>query len=195
MPLTVSKAPGLPELLVAEPKIYRDKRGYFYEVYSEKEIGAEIGQKFVQDNLSYSEKGTLRGMHYQMNPHAQGKLVQVLKGSVYDVCIDVRKGSPSFGKSFGCILSDENHKMLYVPPGFAHGFLALSGPVLFLYKCTEFYAPNAERSLLWNDPALGIRWPEEPNLDLMSDKDKKAPLLADAEINFVFASSEVSAGS
>lgn len=194
MPMSISKAQGLSEILVIEPRVFSDKRGYFYELFNEKELNAEIGKKFVQDNVSYSEKGALRGMHYQLNPKSQGKLVQVLRGSVYDACIDIRKGSPTFGKSFGCVLSDENHKMLYVPPGFAHGFVVLEGPAVFVYKCTEFYAPELERSILWRDPALGIRWPEVPNADLMSDKDKKAPLLVDAENNFVFESSAVPAG-
>lgn len=169
---------NLPEVLIIEPKVFGDHRGFFVETYQNqryKEMGIDID--FVQDNLSYSKKGTLRGLHLQ-NPHPQGKLVQVLQGEVFDVAVDVRVGSPTFGQWYGVTLSSENKKQFWVPAGFAHGFCVTSDTALFTYKCTDYYAPRNELSILWNDPDVGIDWPLdcEPTL---SDKDQKAKRLQD----------------
>ncbi|MBI9085431.1 MAG: dTDP-4-dehydrorhamnose 3,5-epimerase [Desulfobacterales bacterium] len=146
-------------LILLEPKIFTDSRGCFFETYHRPKYG-EIGvdKNFVQDNLSRSVRGTLRGMHFQIQ-HPQGKLVQVLQGDVFDVAVDLRSGSPTFGQWEGFYLNDTNHRQLYIPEGFAHGFVALSESVLFHYKCTEIYRPEDEGGLLWNDPAVGINWP------------------------------------
>jgi dTDP-4-dehydrorhamnose 3,5-epimerase len=166
-------------LLIIEPKIFGDERGFFLETWSRKryqEIGIDVD--FVQDNLSFSRHGVLRGLHFQ-NPQAQGKLVYVLQGEVFDVAVDIRKGSPTFGRWHGLVLSSENKRQFWVPPGFAHGFCVTSESALFTYKCTELYAPAHERSILWNDPTLAIDWPvTEPQV---SDKDRLAPLLADLD--------------
>lgn len=169
---------GVEGLLVIEPTVFGDNRGYFMETYSEREF-AELGltMKFVQDNQSKSKKGVLRGLHFQIN-HPQGKLVRVISGEVYDVAVDLRKGSETFGKWFGIRLSAENKKMFYIPENFAHGFLVLSEEAEFCYKCTDFYAPGDEGGILYNDPDIGIDWPLE-GIDevILSDKDKVHPLL------------------
>jgi dTDP-4-dehydrorhamnose 3,5-epimerase len=170
----------LPGVVLIEPKVFGDARGFFFESYNARRY-AELGipGQFVQDNVSRSVKGTLRGLHFQ-EPHAQGKLVQVLRGAVFDVAVDVRRGSPSFGRWVGFELSEENHRQLWVPPGFAHGFCVVSELADFSYKCTEFYAPVAERGVRWDDPEIGIRWPvKDP---LLSPKDAAAPFLKDAEV-------------
>lgn len=157
-------------LLILEPAVFGDERGYFMETYSEKafaEIGLEM--RFVQDNLSYSRKGILRGLHFQAPPLAQGKLVSVVKGHVLDVAVDIRKGSPTYGKHEMVHLSDENHKLFYIPPGFAHGFMVISEECYFSYKCTAAYDRNAEGGLLWNDPELGIDW--QVSTPVISGKD------------------------
>lgn len=148
-------------LLLIEPSVFGDARGFFLETWNQRRY-AEIGlpEGFVQDNLSFSRRGTLRGLHYQ-NPCPQGKLVSVIQGEVYDVVVDLRRSSPTFGKWYAVRLSSENKLQLYVPPGFAHGFAVLSETTLFHYKCTDFYAPQHELTLLWNDPALAIPWPVE----------------------------------
>lgn len=163
------------EVFIIEPKVFGDARGFFYESFQAERYAAHgIGPTFVQDNLSRSAKGILRGLHFQ-NPRPQGKLVQVTRGAVYDVAVDIRRGSASFGQWVGVELSEENHRQLWIPPGFAHGFVALSETCDFSYKCTEYYDPKAEHSIVWNDPAMGIVWPvETPQL---SDKDAKAPTL------------------
>lgn len=165
-------------VLLIEPKVFGDHRGYFQESWNRR-IFAQAGLEldFVQDNLSFSRRGILRGLHFQ-NPNGQGKLVYVLQGEVYDVAADIRRGSPTFGRSFGTRLSADNHLQMYVPPGFAHGFCVLSETALFAYKCTAFYDPAAEHSLLFNDPDLGIAWPldQEPTL---SAKDQTARRLKD----------------
>ncbi len=168
---------GIKGVLIFEPKRFGDDRGFFMETWSrDRYREAGLDAAFVQDNVSSSSRGVLRGLHYQ-NPQPQGKLVQVLKGEVLDVAVDIRVGSPSFGKVETCLLSDENHRQFYVPAGFAHGFCVLSKTALFLYKCTEFYNAEAEGGLLWNDPDLGISWPiVEPKL---SKKDSNAPPLKD----------------
>lgn len=171
----------LPGVLIMEPKVFGDARGYFQETWNQagyEEAG--ITEPFVQDNLSFSTQGVLRGLHYQ-NPYEQGKLVSVVKGEVFDVAVDIRVGSPHFGQWVGVCLSDENHRQLWIPPGFAHGFCVVSDAVYFAYKCTALYAPQAEGGVLWNDPAIGIEW---PIADVkLSEKDKKYPCLIDVPDN------------
>ncbi len=161
---------ALPEVLLIKPKVFGDARGYFIETYNaERYQQAGITLPFVQDNLSKSRRGILRGLHLQ-NPHAQGKLVSVVEGEVFDVAVDVRVGSPTFGKWVGAVLSADNHHQLWVPPGFAHGFCVTSESALFSYKCTDLYHPEAEVGVAWDDPAIGIPWPvKAPEL---SGKDK-----------------------
>jgi dTDP-4-dehydrorhamnose 3,5-epimerase len=170
----------LPEVLLVEPVVHGDSRGFFYELFqSGRYAAAGIAPAFVQDNLSRSVKGTLRGLHFQ-EPRAQGKLVQVLRGAVFDVAVDVRRGSPRFGRWVGIELSEAGARQLWIPPGFAHGFCVLSESADFFYKCTETYSPETERTVLWNDPAIGIRWPVgEP---ILSGKDRIASTLADAPV-------------
>jgi dTDP-4-dehydrorhamnose 3,5-epimerase len=170
-------ATAIPGVVVLEPKVFGDDRGYFLETWSrQKYEAAGIPAIFVQDNVSFSRKGVLRGLHYQ-NPQAQGKLVHVLAGEVFDVAVDIRAGSPTFGKSVGEILSEKNHRQMYIPPGLAHGFCVLSDTVLFAYKCTDTYNAAAEGGIFWNDPDLGIVWPiREP---ILSPKDEKYPPLRD----------------
>jgi dTDP-4-dehydrorhamnose 3,5-epimerase len=165
-------------VLVIEPKVFGDKRGYFLESFSSEKY-AELGIKgpFVQDNLSFSSRGVLRGLHFQ-NPNAQGKLVSAPIGEVFDVAVDVRKGSPTFGRWFGIHLNAETGRQLWIPPGLAHGFVVLSETALFSYKCTDYYAPQAEHGILWNDPDIGIKWPITENLQL-SPKDLSAKRLRD----------------
>ncbi len=162
-------------MIIFEPRVFADSRGQFIETWSrQRYIDAGIDAEFVQDNVSYSAKGTLRGLHYQ-HPNGQGKLVQAVAGEVFDVTVDIRLGSPTFGKSVSAILSKENHKQMYVPPGFAHGFCVLSDIAVFSYKCTDYYDQASEGGVLWNDPDLAIDWPvSDP---MLSDKDAKyAPL-------------------
>ena len=164
-------------VLLIKPDVFGDSRGYFQESWNERRY-AELGfeHQFVQDNLSLSRKGILRGLHLQ-NPNPQGKLVYVLRGEVFDVAVDVRVGSPSFGQWFGAVLSEDNHYQLYVPEGFAHGFCVTSDEALFAYKCTDFYSPTHELSIAWDDPQIGIEWPvESPQL---SAKDKEGLRLRD----------------
>jgi dTDP-4-dehydrorhamnose 3,5-epimerase len=171
-----ARATKLPGLLLLEPKVYSDPRGYFFESWSERRyIEHGVPASFVQDNVSRSTRGTLRGLHLQAPPMEQGKLVSVLDGEVFDVVVDVRSGSPTFGQWLGETLSASNARQLYVPPGFAHGFCVLSESALFAYKCTQYYSPQAELALRWNDPEIGIVWPlAEP---LLSAKDAAAPSL------------------
>jgi dTDP-4-dehydrorhamnose 3,5-epimerase len=174
--VNVTKTP-LEGVLVLEPKVWRDDRGHFLESFHidrYRDVG--LTQPFVQDNWSRSKRGTLRGLHFQ-NPRAQGKLVMVTRGSVFDVAVDIRRGSKTFGKWFGLELSEENCKQLWIPPGFAHGFLVTSEVADFLYKCTDLYVAEADAGILWNDPDIGIEWPtQEP---LLSKKDATAPRLKD----------------
>lgn len=174
---------ALSEVLVMEPKVFGDERGFFMESYSRRTFNAAIGYEvdFVQDNHSRSELGVLRGLHYQLPPYAQGKLVRVTAGSVFDVAVDLRHDSPRFGKWVGVELSAENRRQLWVPPGFAHGFLVLSEYADFLYKTTAYYSPACERAVRWNDPAIGIEWPSSGTTPKLSAKDSVAPLLAAAE--------------
>jgi len=153
----------IPDVLIIEPKVFGDDRGFFYESFNQKAFNEAVGQEisFVQDNHSKSAKNVLRGLHYQLPPKAQGKLVRVVQGEVFDVAVDIRKGSKTYGQWVGEVLSAENKRQLWIPTGFAHGFLTLSETAEFLYKTTDYYAPEYERSLLWCDPALGILWPVE----------------------------------
>ena len=171
----------LPGVLVIEPKVWGDARGFFYESWNQRDFDRAVGRevRFVQDNHSASAKGVLRGLHYQLQ-QSQGKLVRVVAGEVYDVVVDLRRSSPTFGRSFGEVLSADNHRMLWVPEGFAHGFLVTSERAEFLYKTTDYYAPEHERTLLWNDPALGIAWPLDGAPQLKA-KDAAGRLLADAD--------------
>ncbi len=170
----------LPGVLLVEPRVFTDARGHFLETFQAARYAeAGIHGTFVQDSLSRSIRGTLRGLHFQ-EPHGQGKLVQVLRGRVWDVAVDVRRGSPTLGRSVGVELSDENRRQLWIPPGFAHGFYVLSDVADFFYKCTNAYVPEAERTIRWNDPRLAIRWPVET--PLLSERDRDAPLLSDAPV-------------
>jgi dTDP-4-dehydrorhamnose 3,5-epimerase len=171
----------IPGVLIIEPKVFGDERGFFLETFNAKRYAdAGIPGPFVQDNYSRSVKGTLRGLHFQ-EPQPQGKLVQVIAGAVYDVAVDIRKGSPTFGKFVGVELSAENKRQFWVPPGFAHGFYVLSESADFQYKCTALYAPEHERSLIWNDPDLAIPWPVS-GAPKLSAKDAAAPRLKDAPV-------------
>ena len=161
-------------LFVIEPTVFGDNRGYFMETYNYNDFKeAGLDMQFVQDNQSKSSKGVLRGLHFQLN-NAQGKLVRVIKGEVFDVAVDIRKDSKTFGKWFGVILSAENKRQFYIPEGFAHGFLVLSDEAEFVYKCTNFYDPKSESGIMWNDKDISIEWPIEDGMKLLlSDKDKK----------------------
>jgi dTDP-4-dehydrorhamnose 3,5-epimerase len=169
-------------LLILEPQVFGDERGFFLESFNQKAFDAEVGSEvqFVQDTHSRSSRGVLRGLHYQLPPHAQGKLVRVTQGSVFDVAVDLRRSSPSFGRWVGVELSGRNHRQLWLPPGLAHGFLVISDDTDFLYKTTNYYAPEAERCVRWDDSAIGIDWPALGCAPLLSTKDTAAPALADA---------------
>jgi len=174
-------ATALPEVKIIEPKVFGDARGFFYESFNAREFAEQVegGVEFVQDNHSRSAKGVLRGLHYQIQ-HPQGKLVRVVEGEVFDVAVDVRKSSPNFGKWVGVNLSEANHRQLWVPPGFAHGFVVLSETAQFLYKTTDYWYQAHERSIVWNDPEIGIEWPIdfEP---LLAGKDAVGRRLAEAD--------------
>ncbi len=161
-------------LYVIEPKVFGDERGYFVETYNKQEFASNgLDMEFVQDNQSKSKKGVLRGLHFQKQ-HPQGKLVRVLSGEVFDVAVDIRKGSDTYGKWFGVVLSEENMKQFYVPEGFAHGYYVLSDNAVFSYKCTDFYHPEDEGGILWNDPEIGIQWPVEDGVEVvLSEKDQR----------------------
>ncbi|MGQ9686854.1 MAG: dTDP-4-dehydrorhamnose 3,5-epimerase [Thiobacillaceae bacterium] len=172
---------GLSGVLILKPKVFGDERGFFMESYNRR-VFAELGlpTDFVQDNHSRSVRGVLRGLHYQIQ-QPQGKLVRVVRGAVYDVAVDLRRSSPTFGRWEGVELSEDNRRMLWIPPGFAHGFLVLSDYADFLYKTTDFYAPEHERCIAWNDPAIGIAWPLEGE-PVLSAKDRAGKALAQAEV-------------
>ena len=181
MPYTVIQT-AIPEVLILEPKVFGDSRGFFFESFNAKDFADATGLNvsFVQDNHSKSAKGVLRGLHYQLQ-QAQGKLVRVTQGTVFDVAVDIRKSSPTFGKWVGCELSDTNHRQFWVPAGFAHGFVVLSETADFLYKTTDYYAPAHERCIAWNDPHIGIIWPQGITPSL-SAKDKQGVNLNEAEL-------------
>jgi len=172
----------LPEVLLLEPNVFGDERGFFMESFNQKAFDAAVGYPvtFVQDNHSRSARGVLRGLHYQLPPHSQGKLVRVTSGAVFDVAVDMRRSSPRFGRWVGVELSAANHRQLWIPPGFAHGFLVLSESADFLYKTTDYYSPQSEGAVRWNDAGLGITWANAGLAPMLSDKDSSAPALAQA---------------
>ena len=174
---------AIPDVFLFTPKVFGDERGFFYESFNANVFSEVTGQRpdFVQDNHSRSVKGVLRGLHYQLPPHAQGKLVRVVQGEVFDVAVDIRRSSPTFGKWVGAVLSAENKNQLWIPPGFAHGFVTLSETAEFLYKTTDFYSPSSERCIAWDDLAIGIEWPIDSTPSL-SGKDQLGLALADAEL-------------
>ena len=184
---------GIPDLLLIEPTVFRDERGFFMEYYAEKaffDLG--IKQKFVQDNHSKSKKGVLRGLHFQRK-HPQGKLVKTLSGSIFDVAVDLRVGSPQYCRWYGAVLSEENHKMLYIPEGFAHGFLVLSESVDFIYKCTDYFDPEDDCGVQWDDRDIGIHWPfSEYNIEepVLSKKDRNLKRLREIDNLFLFKEPE-----
>ncbi len=173
----------IPDVVLIRPHVFGDARGWFIETWQEQKFAAAgLTARFVQENHSHSVRHTLRGLHYQIQ-QPQGKLVRVTRGSVFDVAVDIRRSSPTFGRWVGCVLSEENRHALWVPPGFAHGFLALSESVDFLYKCTDFYAPADERAIRWDDPDLGIAWPlPEGATPMLAPKDAAASRFRDAEV-------------
>ena len=172
----------LPDILIFEPKKHEDARGFFFESFNRRNFEKAIGRavEFVQDNHALSQKGVLRGMHYQLPPHAQGKLVRVTSGAIFDIAVDLRRQSPTFGKWTGEILSAENRRQIWIPEGFAHGYIALTDNTECLYKVTAFYTPQAERILAWNDPAVGIIWPEGI-IPILSEKDQRGSVLGELE--------------
>lgn len=172
----------IPDVLLIEPTVFGDDRGFFFESFNEKHFAEAIGKtvQFVQDNHSKSARGVLRGLHYQIQ-QAQGKLVRVVSGEVFDVAVDIRKSSPTFGKWVGAVLSAENKRQMWVPEGFAHGFVVTSESAEFLYKTTDYWAPEYERCIAWNDPAIGIQWPIDAS-PVLSGKDQKGLRLAEAEV-------------
>jgi dTDP-4-dehydrorhamnose 3,5-epimerase len=183
------KSLEIPEVVLIEPKVFEDERGFFMETYKMPDfVAAGIKANFVQDNHSRSAKGILRGLHYQNPPFAQGKLVRVVRGKIFDVAVDIRKGSPTWGKWVGVILSEENRNILYIPETFAHGFCVLSEVAEVLYKTTNVYSAEAEAGIIWNDGDLNIEWPvKEP---ILSEKDKKLPSLKNADIRFYYVKEE-----
>lgn len=174
---------ALEGVVVLEPRVFGDERGYFFESFSEREFTEKVCRtRFVQDNESSSRYGVLRGLHYQLPPFAQSKLVRVTRGEVLDVAVDIRRGSPTFGKHVAVLLSETNKKQFFIPRGFAHGFSVLSSEAVFQYKCDNFYAPQSEGSILWSDPALGIDWRIPEQDIIVSEKDRRHPLLAGARL-------------
>lgn len=181
---------GFPDLLLIEPATFTDSRGYFFEAYNQTVFHSKgIRNHFVQDNQSHSVKGVIRGLHYQLEPHAQVKLVRVLQGSILDVAVDIRKGSPTFGQAYSVELSSANRLQLLIPAGFAHGFSVLSATADVLYKCDHFYNREAEAGILYNDPALKINWNVESGTEIVSDKDRLNPSFAECRNNFIFLQS------
>ncbi len=172
---------GIPHVVLCTPKVFTDSRGWFFEAFNESAFGKYVseGHHFVQDNHSRSAKGVVRGLHYQCSPHAQGKAVRVVRGAIFDVAVDIRRSSPTFGKWIGVELTEESHSYLWIPPGFAHGFMALTDGAEVLYKTTAPWAPECERAILWNDPQLAIAWPHAAHV-IVADKDSNAPPLARA---------------
>ena len=168
-----------PDVLIIEPKVFSDDRGFFFESFNENDLSKAVGKTttFVQDNHSFSRKSVLRGLHYQLDPKAQGKLVRVVRGAVWDVAVDIRQNSPTYGQHVAVELSEQNWKALWVPPGFLHGFCTLTDDVEFLYKVTSYYSPAHDGSVAWNDPDIGIRWPFSDAEMTLSAKDKAAPRL------------------
>lgn len=179
----------LPDLLIFEPRVFEDERGYFFESYSQREFEKQgLRFAFVQDNQSHSRYGVIRGLHFQQNPHAQVKLLRVLQGSILDVVVDIRKGSPAYGQTFSVELSAENRKQLLVPAGFAHGFCVLSETATVMYKCDAFWNKEAEGGIRFNDPALAIDWGVPADRLVVNQKDRELPTLAECVHNFVYTS-------
>ncbi|SFP67052.1 dTDP-4-dehydrorhamnose 3,5-epimerase [Nitrosomonas cryotolerans] len=178
-----AKKLAIPEVILFTPKVFGDDRGFFFESFNTQVFEQATGLQadFVQDNHSKSQRGVLRGLHYQLPPHAQGKLVRVVQGEVFDVAVDIRQSSPHFGQWVGEVLSAENKYQLWIPPGFAHGFITLSETAEFLYKTTDFYAPQAERSIIWNDPRIAIQW-HFNDTPLLSAKDQQSVPLTQATV-------------
>ncbi|HEY6511139.1 MAG TPA: dTDP-4-dehydrorhamnose 3,5-epimerase [Burkholderiaceae bacterium] len=177
-------ATALPGVLVLEPAVFRDARGLFFESFNQRAFDEAVGRhvEFVQDNHSSSQRGVLRGLHYQLPPHAQGKLVRVVRGSAFDVVVDIRRDSPTFRRWLGVTLDAESQRQVWIPAGFAHGFISLQDDTVFLYKTTDFYAKECERSILWSDPELAIGWPDVGAPPLLAAKDAAAPVLAQADL-------------
>ncbi len=175
-------------VVILEPRLFKDDRGYFFESFSQREFDEKVRPvKFVQDNESKSVYGVLRGLHFQKPPFAQSKLVRVIQGAVLDVAVDIRVGSPTYGKHVAVELTAENHRQLFIPRGFAHGFSVLTDEVVFQYKCDNFYAPQSEGAIAWNDPALGIDWRIPEASVILSEKDKHHPLLKDLPETFYYS--------
>ena len=171
----------IPEVVIVEPRVFGDNRGYFFESFSERDFAAAVHEvKFVQDNESMSCYGVVRGLHFQKPPHAQSKLVRVVKGRVLDVAVEIRKGSPTFGQHVAVELSEENHRQLFIPRGFAHGFAVLSDQAVFQYKCDDYYAPETEGAIAWDDPEIGIDWKIPEDKVILSPKDAAHPELKDS---------------
>lgn len=176
-------------LFIIEPKVFGDHRGYFFESFSERDFNSQVCQvRFVQDNESKSRYGVLRGLHFQKPPYAQSKLVRVVKGAVLDVAVDIRMGSPTFGRHVAVELTEDNHRQFFISRGFAHGFVVLSDEVIFQYKCDNFYEPESEGAIAWNDPALGIDWKIPAEDIILSEKDTKHPVLAGIVSPFLYDS-------
>lgn len=176
------KKTRIPGVVIIEPRLFKDDRGYFFESFSERDFNTQVREiHFVQDNESKSSYGVLRGLHFQKPPYAQSKLVRVIKGAVLDVAVDIRKGSPTFGQHIAVELTEENHRQFFIPRGFAHGFSVLTDEVIFQYKCDNFYAPQSEGALAWDDPELGIDWKIPTDKVILSEKDKHHPRLKDTE--------------
>ncbi len=172
-------------VVIIEPRVFSDNRGYFFEAYSQRDFDQLVRPiRFIQDNESRSQKGVLRGLHYQKWPFAQSKLVRVIKGEVLDVAVDIRKGSPTYGKHVSCLLTAENKRQFFIPRGFAHGFAVLSDEAVFQYKCDNYYAPQSEGAIAWDDPDLGIDWKVPTANRILSEKDSHHPRLKDAELVF-----------
>jgi dTDP-4-dehydrorhamnose 3,5-epimerase len=177
----------IPDVVIIEPRIFGDSRGYFFESFSEREFKEKVADvKFVQDNESRSCHGVVRGLHFQKPPHAQAKLVRVVKGRVLDVAVDIRKGSPTYGRHVEVELSEDNHRMVYIPKGFAHGFAVLSEDAVFQYRCDDYYAPETEGAISWNDPDLNIDWRLPSEQVILSAKDTSHPSFKDADIPFEY---------
>ena len=175
----------IPGVVIIEPRLFPDARGYFFESFSKREFEEKVGKiDFVQDNESKSSYGVLRGLHFQKPPYAQSKLVRVVKGAVLDVAVDIRKGSPTYGQHVAVELTEDNHRQFFIPRGFAHGFAVLTDEVIFQYKCDNFYAPASEGAIAWDDPDLGIDWRVPAEKVILSEKDKKHPRLKEIDSPF-----------
>ena len=182
----------IPGVVIIEPRVFEDARGYFFESFSQRDFDAQVREvRFVQDNESKSSYGVLRGLHFQNPPYAQSKLVRVVKGAVLDVVVDIRKGSPTYGKHVAVELTEDNHRQTFIPRGFAHGFAVLSDEAIFQYKCDSFYAPQSEGAIAWDDPDLGIDWRIPADKIILSAKDMSHPRLKDIESSFEYNNNHI----